>query len=405
MLQKSLQLYREAYSGHPQEVWVLSILTLINRMGTMVVPFLAVYLTTVKGFSLEQAGYLMACFGLGSLAGSYIGGKLSDSIGAKKVMTWSLLISGFFLISIQWADSFAHFATLIFLTALFGDAFRPSFMAYLGSFVSKDQTARTMALIRLAINLGMTAAPMIGGFLATGYGYKWLFWIDGLTCSLASLYFMYASRNWQSKQSVPQREGEKKESQISESLPPYRNQAYMLFLLSTFLMGFCFIQWFHTVPVFLKTNWGFDERIIGIMMGFNCITISLIEMPIVHVLEQKSMVRIAILLGLVCFALCFVPFLFSGAIWLCFVAILLFTFGEIFFLPFNNAIPFNVSNEDNRGSYMSWYWMTWSLTAILGPFIGLNFSGKFGFTAFWILAIIMTGISIAMNLFWRGKMS
>ncbi|MEL7534749.1 MAG: MFS transporter, partial [Bacteroidota bacterium] len=91
MLRKSLKLYRDAYSGHPHEVWVLAILTLINRMGTMVVPFLAVYLSTVKGFSLEQTGYLMACFGLGSLAGSFTGGKLSDSIGAKEVMTWSLM--------------------------------------------------------------------------------------------------------------------------------------------------------------------------------------------------------------------------------------------------------------------------------------------------------------------------
>lgn len=397
-------MYKDAYSGHPHEVWILAILTLINRMGTMVVPFLAVYLTTIKGFSLEQAGYLMACFGVGSLAGSFLGGKLSDQFGAKQVLTWTLLISGIFLISIQWADSFMDFAILIFFTSLFGDAFRPAFMSYLGSFVSKDQTARTMALTRLAINLGMTAAPMLGGFLATGYGYKWLFWIDGITCILAALYFMYASRNWASKGSV---HGGKEitKAQSENGVPPYRNRAYMLFLLATFLMGFCFIQWFHTIPVFLKTKWGFDERIIGIMMGLNCIIISLIEMPIVHVLEQKSKVRLAILIGLICFTLSFTPFLFPGALWLCFLAVGFFTFGEILFLPFNNAIPFNVSDDSNRGSYMSWYWMTWSLASILGPLVGLTFSGKFGFEAFWIFVIGLMGLSIAMNLFWKGKMS
>lgn len=404
MLRKSLKLYKDAYSGHPYEVWILSILTLINRMGTMVVPFLAVYLSTVKGFSLEQTGYLMGAFGVGSLGGSFFGGKLGDLFGAKKIVTLSLLTSGIFLICIQWADTFTEFSLIIFLTALFGEAFRPSFMSYLGSFVTKEQTARTMALVRLAINLGMTAAPMVGGFLATGWGYKWLFWIDGITCILAGLFFIYASRNWQSgsKAKKGKTEGD---TEAKPSVPPYRNRAYMLFLLSTFLMGFCFIQWFHSVPVFLKTNWGFDERIIGIMMGLNCITISIIEMPLIHVLEQKSKVRPAILIGLSCFAMSFVPFLFPGTLWLCFLAIALFTFGEILFLPFNNAFPFKASDDDNRGAYMSWYWMTWSMTNILGPFIGLNFSGKFGFEAFWVLAIGLTGLSIMMNLFWKEKMS
>ncbi|MEL6654596.1 MAG: MFS transporter [Bacteroidota bacterium] len=340
VLQKSLQLYRDAYSGHSREVWILTALTLINRMGTMVVPFLSVYLSTVKGFSLEQAGYLMGAFGLGSLGGSFLGGKLSDWIGAKYVMIGSLLIGGCFLISLQWADSFLEFFVMIMATSFFGDAFRPSFMAYIGDFVSKDQTARTMALIRLAINLGMSLSPVVGGLLATSWGYHWLFWIDGSTCVLAALFFIAASWSWPQRQTKAINDASG-EAFREAALPPYRNRAYLLFLLSTFLMGFCLIQWFYTVPVFLKTDWGYDESVIGLLMGLSCVVISLVEMPIIHTLEARSQMKLSITLGLICMFCSFIPLLFMGSMWLAVLAILAFTFGEIFYLPFNNAIPSN----------------------------------------------------------------
>ncbi|MEL6594276.1 MAG: MFS transporter, partial [Bacteroidota bacterium] len=285
----------------------------------------------------------------------------------------------------------------IMATSFFGDAFRPSFMAYIGDFVSKDQTARTMALIRLAINLGMTLSPVVGGLLATSWGYHWLFWIDGSTCVLAALFFIAASWSWPQRQKKAQNE-ESGEAFREAALPPYRNRAYLLFLLSTFLMGFCLIQWFYTVPVFLKTDWGYDESVIGLLMGLSCVVISLVEMPIIHTLEARSQMKLSITLGLICMFCSFIPLLFMGSMWLAVLAILAFTFGEIFYLPFNNAIPFNASNESNRGAYMSWYWMTWSLTSILGPFVGLQFSGAFGFRAFWVLLFVIAGFSLLLSL-------
>ncbi|MEL7339606.1 MAG: hypothetical protein AAGM67_03900, partial [Bacteroidota bacterium] len=121
-------------------------------------------------------------------------------------------------------------------------------------------------------------------------------------------------------------------------------------------------------------------------------------MPIIHRLEVDSKMKLSIKLGLICMFCSFIPLLLPGSLWLAVLAILAFTFGEIFYLPFNNAIPFNVSNEQNRGAYMSWYWMTWSLTSILGPFIGLRFSGAFGFRAFWVFLFVIAGLSLALSM-------
>jgi len=388
--------YKAAYSGHPKEIWTLAILTFINRSGTMVLPFLTVYLTTVLEFSLKNAGILAGAFGFGSFAGSYLGGRLSDRFGANIVIINSLFFSGVLFILLQFAVTFYSLYFFIFITALFGEAYRPAVAASVGDYVPKSKTGRTMSFLRLAINLGMSAAPAFGGFLAIWLGYNYLFWIDGLTCIAGAVYFWNVSRKWEKRTaaaenlSAPERE--------KPAVPPQKNRHYLLFLFATFLMGFGFIQWFHSVPVFIKTVWGFDERYIGILMATNSILISLIEMPAIHTIERAKKIKASVLAGLILLGLSFLPFLLPKALLFCFVAVLLFTLGEIFFLPLNTSIALNMSPLAKRGEYMSWYWMTWSLTNIAGPTIGLAFVDEFGFSIFWVCLSILVGLSLLLNL-------
>ncbi len=395
MISKTAQIYKDSYSDHPREIWVLVIVSFINRVGTMVLPFLTVYLTTVLNFSLEEAGVLASAFGFGSLTGTYIGGKLSDKISAEFVITNSLIFSGFLLISLQFANTFNILFLLIFTTALFGEAYRPAMMVAVGNFVHKSKTGRTMAFLRLAINLGFSGAVVIGGFVAASLGYYWLFWIDGITCISAAVYFLIVSRKWD-KSKIQKEETETK-SKKDLSSQPYKNLKYILFLSATFLMGFAFVQWFHSVPVFIKSQWGFDERYIGILMAMNGLIIVLVEMPIVHSIEKAKKIKLSMISGLLLVGLSFLPFLLPKALVLCFVAMLLLTCGEILFMPLNSSVALNMSPVNKRGDYMAWYSMTWSLTHIAGPAIGLGFAAKFGYSSLWIFIISLIVVSVLIN--------
>lgn len=383
----SIAKYKEAYAGHPREIWTLAFITLINRMGTMVIPFLSVYLTTDQGFSLETAGLIASAFGFGSITGSILGGKLSDKIGAIWVIQASLFFGGLFFLSLQFFHTTWTLWPMLYLTTTFGEAYRPAYSVAVGALVPKNKMGRTMSLLRLAVNLGMALAPTIGGFVILSFGYNYLFWIEGFTCIAAAILFGVQSRHWNIQAGGKKKNGKKGKS-ISY-FAPLKNKTYRNFLIVTFFMSFIFIQWFHSVPVFIKKVWEFNEGYIGILMGLSSAIVALIEMPIIDTIEKqkknKAAMRLGLLLIVASYLFFFLP---KAAIW-GFVAITIWTLGEIFFLPLNNSMGLQISPEENRGDFMAWYYMSWSLSNVLAPTLGFGLIAWLGFQSFWTILIVI----------------
>ena len=89
-----LRLYADAFRGLPTVVWQLSIGLLINRAGTMVLPFLSLYLVRELGWKTADAATVLFAFGLGSVAGSYAGGVLCGRWDPVRIQVGSLVTSG-----------------------------------------------------------------------------------------------------------------------------------------------------------------------------------------------------------------------------------------------------------------------------------------------------------------------
>ncbi len=159
--------YVNTFRGLSKEVWWLSLITLINRAGTMVIPFLSLYLNESLDFTKEDIGVVMIFFGLGSVGGSWLGGKLTDRIGYYKVMTISLLLTGILFLGLQYINTFLGFCFGILILMLIADTFRPAMFVALKAYSKEENRTRSLTLIRLAINLGFTAGPALGGVIIT----------------------------------------------------------------------------------------------------------------------------------------------------------------------------------------------------------------------------------------------
>src|SRR5437879_12461048 len=73
----------------PRGAWILFFGTFLNKFGTFVVPFLAIYMTRL-GYSPAQAGLPIAAYGVGTLGACLLGGSLADRIGRRKTIVLSM---------------------------------------------------------------------------------------------------------------------------------------------------------------------------------------------------------------------------------------------------------------------------------------------------------------------------
>ncbi len=131
MLRRTINLYKSSFMGFSPEIWWLALITFINRTGTMVMPFLTLYLNDQLDLSLSKVGWIMSAFGLGSFVGAWLGGKLTDRFGFYRTMFVSLFITGLLFIGLQFVTTFWGFAIGIFITMVVADSFRPAMMVSL----------------------------------------------------------------------------------------------------------------------------------------------------------------------------------------------------------------------------------------------------------------------------------
>ncbi|MBR9921233.1 MAG: MFS transporter [Bacteroidetes bacterium] len=394
MFARTVKLYRESFTGLSKEVWLLSAVMLINRSGMMVLPFLSIYLTGQLDFTLTQAGITMACFGLGSVAGTYVGGQLTDKIGYYQVQFWSLITTGLFFLGLMFIKDFIGFSIGLFVLTFVGDMFRPASFTAIRAYSKPENRTRSLSLIRLAINLGMGAGPAVGGFLALNYGYQTLFIVDGVTCFLAAIFFRFSLKEKKVK--------EKKEA-LAPTGPtsgPWSDKVFVLFLVATLLMALIFMQLFYTTPLAFKEVFGLNESGIGLLFAINGFLIFLIEMPVVFILEKKIPVMKLIAIGMLLVAGSYLV-LASPLTWigLAVISILLITFGEIISFPFSSSFAVDRAPENLTGRYVGLYGMTFSVAHIIAPIIGMQMIRLFGYIPLYFL---MGGIGLlATWIYWQ----
>ena len=381
--------YVNTFKGLSTEVWWLSLITLVNRAGTMVIPFLSLYLNKNLGFSLANVGWILSFWGLGSVLGTWLGGKLTDKIGYYKVMFSSLLISGIFFILLQTLSTIESFCLGILLTMLAADAFRPAMFVALNAYSKPENKTRSVTLIRLAINLGFSAGPAIGGMIITGIGYYALFWVDGITCILASLVLVFVLH--------PKKVKELDNVIVEKPVSVYKDKAFWIFFIGMFIFGFTFMQYFSTMPLYYKDIRNLSEFEIGLLMGFNGFFIFVFEMPLIHWLENLKKDKIKLVaLGLFLVSLSFVILLTTSWIGVLFLGILLMTIGEMIAFPFSNAFAMERGKKGNQGEYMAMYAISFSLASIFSHNSGMQMISFVGYELTWLFMTIFAFLGVAI---------
>lgn len=379
--------YSDSFKGLSTEVWWLALITLINRAGTMVIPFLSLYLTEHLNFTLVDVGWIMSAFGVGSLVGTWFGGFLTDKFGYYKVMVYSIIATGVLFIGLQYLETFAMFCLGIFTVILAADVFRPAMFVALSAYSKPENKTRSVTLIRLAINLGFSAGPAIGGIIITSMGYDKLFWIDGVTCILAGILLLNVLH--------PKKARILDEVVVKNPVSAYSDGKFWVLFVALCLFGIVFLQYFSTIPIFYKQSHFLSEFDIGLLLGMNGFVIFIFEMPLIKWLEKLKYSKVDYMIfGTVLLGLSLVILNVSAWTGVLVIGMLLMSLGEMITFPFSNSYALDRAKNGKQGQYMALYSMSFSVSHIIAHNAGMRLVDGYGFESAWYIFTIISVVCI-----------
>jgi len=382
--------YRAAFSGLPREVWLLALGAFVNRAGTMVLPFLSLYLTSRLDMSAVEAGRVLALYGVGSVLGSVLGGWLSDRLGAVRVQLLSLATTGFAFLVLGQARGPWQVSVAVLFAATVADAFRPAMMVAIAHYSPVASRIRSFALIRLAVNAGMAIGPAVGGLLAVHH-YRWLFIGDTATCWAAGILLTLTL----GLPSSPVHREDTSESNAGVDRSPFSDLPFLAFLVLIFLLATAFFQIWSTLPLDLRTTHHLTEPVIGGLLALNALLIVCFEMLLLRAIEHLDHLRLvgvgAALVGLGLGVLAF-----GGGFGTALIATLVWTLGEMLSLPMSNAVVATRAPMHRTGAYMGAYTVAFSLAFVAAPVIGTAVFSRWGGTVLWP-AIAVLGVLLGVG--------
>jgi predicted MFS family arabinose efflux permease len=393
-----LRLYFSSFAHLQRKVWILAIVMLINRSGSMVLLFTSLYLTNDLHFTMAEAGIVMSLYGIGSVAGSYWGGWLADRYSHKRVMIAALLICGAILLLLPLTTNYYAICTIVLSYAIAADMFRPANTASIRDYSTPENRTRSISLVRLAANLGFTIGPAVGGFIAFYFSYKLLFVIDAFTSFFAA---------WMLYQGLPKKDEDDQSAPKIVAINPktsaYRDGPFLVFIAMVAIYGTCFFQFFASIPQFFNKVSHYTEDTIGLLLALNGLLVVIIEMPLIARIGNAKNMFGYMVLGTLCLPIAFCMLYFGGAlIAMAAFYILMITLSEVFAMPFMLNFVLNRPKRERQGQYSALYSIAFGISFIAAPSIGLGLADCFGFNTMFLFFMVLS-VLLAFGFYLLGK--
>lgn len=357
----------------PPTVWILYAGTFLNKFGSFVIPFLAIYLTS-RGYSALDAGIAIGAYGLGNVFATVLGGYMADHVGRRKTIVLSMFCGATSMILLSQASRFPVILALSALAGLASEFYRPASSALLADLVPPSNRVTAYSTYRMFINAGFAFGPATAGFIA-GHGFFWLFAGDAGTSVLfgivALLFLPEGSHS--STEKVGWKEA-------TRAIMADHRLHWML--LGAFGCALIFAQMTATFGL-VVTHAGYSPKIYGALLSLNGVLVVVFELGLTRLTRHfRPMAVIA--LGYLLAGAGFSLMAFARSVAGFAACITVFTFGEMVAMPVASAFVADLSPSNMRGRYMGTYGLTWTVAQVIGPGLGMSLLG-YNASAFWLV--------------------
>jgi MFS family permease len=358
----------------PPVAWILFFGTFLNKFGSFVVPFLALYLTK-KGYSIGQAGIAIGAYGAGNVIATILGGHLADHLGRRKTIVLSMFSGAASMLLLSQADNFASILACSALAGLASEFYRPASSALLADLVPAANRVTAYSAYRMALNAGFAFGPATAGFIA-GHGFFWLFAGDAGTSVLFGIVALVALPEVAHPPENRVGWGDCAQTLLAD-------KRLHRVLIAAFGIALIFFQMNCTFGLAV-TQTGFSTKVYGALLSFNGALVVLCELPLTTVTRRfRPMAVIAF--GYLVIGVGFAITALAHSIMGFAACVAVFTLGEMCAMPVASAYVAGLSPHNMRGRYMGTYGLTWTLAQVVGPALGMDLFG-YNPAAFWLVS-------------------
>jgi MFS family permease len=351
---------RESLQALPRGAWILFFGTFLNKFGTFVLPFLAIYMTRL-GYTPAQAGLAIAAYGIGTLGACLLGGHLADRLGRRKTIVLSMFAGATMMLCLSQVRSLPLIVVCSALVGLAGELYRPASSALLADLVPAGQRVTAFAAYRMSFNAGWAFGPATAGLLAK-HSFLWLFVGDAATSLLYGFVAWFALPSGL--------RGTRTENSLLETFRVVRDdKRFLQVLCAALAVGLVFVQVFSTMSLQI-TESGFSASTYGLVISLNGVLVVLCELPLTTI-TKRFPARRMMALGYLLIGAGFASNVLERTLPLLVLTTAMFTLGEMISMPVGGAYVADLAPAHQRGLYMGTYGMVWAVAFVCGPSIGM----------------------------------
>ncbi|MBP1310365.1 MFS family permease [Paenibacillus sp. 1182] len=386
--------------------WNILIGTLFSRIAYfMCMPFLAIYLTSIKGIPASVAGIILASSALVGVITSFWGGVLTDQYGARKILISTAVVWALVFFSFTVASSALQFFIINVLNGICYSIFEPATRKVLSDYASEGNKLMVFNFRLTALNLGAIIGPILG--IALGKNSSILPFV-----LLGTMYLLYGfSILLTLKENGTVEKGtQKSEVKLVPALKViFTDKVFMWTLVGTI---FTFTGYSHltsTLPQYFSEPSIFTKGVetFSILLSVNGFVVILIQYPVVNLMKRFTPF-ISIALGNVLISLSLVMFSLSHHFVYLIATMVVFTVGELLLGAMIDFLIDELAVESLKGTYFGAISFM-RLGNALGPMLGGVGISVLGFgkstLLFSILAIItlfgVLALLVSRNLYLR----
>ena len=353
----------------------------VNKLGAFIQVFLVLFLTH-RGYTEVQAGAALSADGAGAVLGILIGGSLSDRLGPRRATLVSMVGTAVLVLGVLYAPNYLALLAVVTLLGLVGVVYRPAAAALLSELTPKNRQVMIMALYRLALNVGTTAAPLLGAALIA-VSWNLLFWGEAAAALGYAVIAAFAvpRHGASTKPAVATDPSAAKARDRQGFRVVLANGRFVIYLFAIFINAVVYWQYVSVLPLAMRSA-GLITAWYAAMVALNGGIVIGCELLMTK-LTQRRQPRTVVMLGFALLGGGMAVYSVPWGVGIFVAGTLIWTTAEIIAGPTVFAYPAMVAPDGLRGRYLGASQAMFALGTAIGPVAGVTVWHLFG-RAVWL---------------------